>query len=267
MEQVGGYRIDALLAEGGFADVYRATRLSDGLPVALKVMRGDEPAIAQMFDREAIALGLCDHPGLVQLLDAGRLASGARYLVLALVDGQDLGSLLHARGQLSVDEAVGLIADLGPAVAALHARGIIHRDVKAQNIMVRMVEGRLVPTLIDLGLATPAGDEPEDEGFAYGTPNSMSPEQILGGRIDARSDVYALGILLFQLLTGALPFKGPTVHELQDQHLRGPRPRLASHGAGNAALDKVIHRALEPEAERRYPDVERFVAALRRAAR
>jgi serine/threonine-protein kinase len=269
---VGEYRLDGVLGEGGFAVVYRATRLADGAPVAIKLMRDrvrGDAAVAQMFDREATALAGCDHPAVVGLLDAGRLADGTTYLVMELLAGRDLGAELDARGRLGVGEAVELVAALVAAVDALHRRGLVHRDLKAHNVMVRVEDGRLRPTLIDLGLASAAGEDPgnDDEAFAYGTPNSMSAEQLLGGPVDARSDVYALGILLFQVLTGALPFRGRTMLELQEQHLHGRRPCLAAHGVFHPRLDAVIHRALDPDLERRFPDATSLRTAMRAAIR
>jgi hypothetical protein len=269
---LGDYEVDALAFEGGFASIYRGHHRGSGAPVAIKVLRSALAMSVRMierFEQEARALERLHHPGIVVIHELGSLTDGRPYIVMEWIEGRSLAEELAARGPLSPAEALAVMNEVGSAVAAAHAVGVIHRDIKAQNIVSLQQGAWFTVKLIDFGIAKLMA--PEDQNTAFttrtmvGTPRTMAPEQILGRSVDARTDVYALGLLSYQLLTGRLPFDGANAVEIEEMHLFAAPPQVSQAAPVPAALDAVLARALAKEKVDRYPDVPAFLAALAQA--
>jgi serine/threonine-protein kinase len=272
-EVIGGYAIDYLCATGGFADVYRATG-PDGSPVALKILHRHLVARGRLVARflhEAQALARLEHPHIVRVHDLGRLGDGRPYFVMEWLGERTLRDFVRQRGPLSSSEAVSIVADVAAGLGAAHRAGIVHRDLKSKNVMVPEAGEWVQAKLIDFGIAKLT--EPERFGLAgivstttvVGTPTCMAPEQILGHRADARTDIYALGILIYELLTGDPPFCGDSRVELEEMHLSAPPPRVSAVAPVPAALDDVVIRCLEKDPARRYQSADEALAAMRAA--
>jgi tetratricopeptide (TPR) repeat protein len=276
-QRLGGrYRLGAVLGRGGMGTVYRATREDTGDEVAVKVLRHElasAPDARARFEREARAVGRLDHPGCVTVTDFGDDPEGGHYyLVMELAPGEPLSRRL-ARGPLS-PVAAALVADgVLAALAHAHAHGIVHRDLKPENIMVGPLgEHGGVVKILDFGVARLDG-EPEGgrgatlPGLVLGTPHYLSPEQCLGEPGDARSDLYAVGVLLYEMVTGRRPFDAATPRELYAQHIgRDPQPpsQLAPSDIA-PALDVLIMRALAKSPSERFASAEEMRNALHRA--
>jgi eukaryotic-like serine/threonine-protein kinase len=266
---VAGYAVVQLAAEGGFALLYRARDPSDGSVCALKVLRRALTFVGNgvpRFHREIQALHELEHPHVVRVLTHGDLADGRPYLVMEWLGGRDLERHLAETGALGLADVLAIAEPLGAALDAAHALGIVHRDVTARNVMMAPRGDALVPTLIDFGVAHWASRE-RGAGFSsqtmVGSPSSMAPEQILGHEVDARTDVYAFGILLFQMATGSMPFASVDAVELEEMHLVGVPP-LPSHRAPlPAAFDRLVTRCLAKRPEERPPSVGAVVDELR----
>lgn len=228
----GRYELETRIGDGGMAEVFRAYDRVSGNIVAVKQLRSDAgiPDARARFAREVELLASIDHPNCVRLLDAN-LQTETPFAVLELVTGADLRDLM--RYPLPPAQVIVLARQILHGLSALHARKIIHRDLKAENVMLtRDAQGREKAILVDFGAALPIGGDyrgPKVKqtaaGFILGTPTGISPEQLDGAPANERSDLYALGVLMFEMLTRELPFKGdPT--EILRQKIAGPDPRL-----------------------------------------
>jgi eukaryotic-like serine/threonine-protein kinase len=270
-DRVGAWIIGDKLGAGGFGDVYAAEHNSTKHVAALKVLHAHFTASAEMvarFDREVKVLALLRHPNVVQVIDAGFDNAGRPYLCMERLHGKDLGTLLHAKRHFDTEGVRRILDPLCDAIATAHELGIIHRDLKASNVFVCEPDGRVV--LLDFGIAKISdalAPELTASHQSLGTPGCMAPEQIHGQHVDARTDVYALGGLLFQLLTGRLPFQDPSETMTQYLHLHARRPRASSLVAVSPAVDEVIVRAMAIESGQRFADVRTFAAAARNALR
>ncbi len=271
---LGNYVVEALAFEGGFASIYRGHHRVTRAPVAIKVLRSALAMSMRMierFEQEARALERLQHPGIVVVHELGALTDGRPYIVMEWIDGRSLAEELAARGPLSAAEALAVMNEVGSAVAAAHAVGVIHRDIKAQNIVALPQGAWFTVKLIDFGIAKLMA--PEDQHTAFttrtmvGTPRTMAPEQILGRPVDARTDIYALGLLLYQMVSGRLPFDGANVVEIEEMHLFAAPPQVSMLAPVPAALDDVLDRALAKDQDERYPDVGSFLEDLARAVR
>ena len=266
---VGAYLIDQLVAEGGCGAVYQARHMASGERVAIKVLHRQHAADGNMvkrFRREALAVQKIAHPGVVAIREVGALHDGRPYCVMDWLDGQDLAFELAGRGRLSPGEILDVAEQVGASLAAAHACGVVHRDVKAANIMVRRDGDRVRYTLIDFGIAKwAAPGEQATVTFAtvLGTPQAMAPEQIRGEPVDPRTDVYAFGVLLFQLATGRFPFNGADAAEVEEQHLQSPPPRPGAVAPVPAGFDAVVLRAMQKRPADRQPSMVELVGELR----
>ena len=250
--ELAGCRIEEVLGTGGMGVIYRATDLRLGRPVALKLISADgasDPTLRERFEREARLTASIDHPNVIPVYGAGE-EDGHLYLVMRYVPGTDLHALLRREGRLPPARAADIVAQLGEALDAAHAAGLVHRDVKPANVLIA---GSHV-YLSDFGITRVQGAETQitTSGGWVGTVDFMAPEHLRGEPTDARADVYALGCVLYTALTGAPPFRRPTVPATITAHLHEPPPRPSDRPGVPSAFDAVVAGALAKERERRY---------------
>ena len=271
----GRYRITARLGGGAAGSVYRADDLGGGAPVAIKVWNSTvvDMQAAGRFHRETKALRTLEHPNIVSIRDYG-LTEGVPYLAMELLEGTSLETLLVERGALPADVTLTIVTQVLKALAYAHDRQVVHRDLKPDNVfLLRTRDGSIHVKLLDYGLAKflAPQDDPvvgtllTKRGTLVGTPLYMAPEQALGKAIDTRTDVYAVGCVMFEMLTGQPPFMAPNLTELLRAHLSQPVPRLAQAKPGlpaNDALQALIDRALAKQASARFADASAMQRAL-----
>src|SRR5688572_12292087 len=252
------YRIIGLLGRGGMGEVYRADDLRLGQPVALKLLpetlRHDPVRLAQ-FHNEVRTARQVSHPNVCRVYDIGE-ADGLLYLSMEYVDGEDLASSLRRIGRFPEDKAADIARQLCAGVAAAHQRGVVHRDLKPANVMLDG-DGRV--RIMDFGLA--AAGRVED--VRAGTPAYMAPEQLLGREVTQRSDIFALGLVIYELFTGRRAYTATSIGELVNQHeARSFAPPSEVVSAIDAAIDHIIQRCLEPDPDRRPASALSVAAAL-----
>ncbi|MCW2606440.1 MAG: pknA, partial [Frankiales bacterium] len=220
----GRYRLDSQLARGGTAEVWRATDLVLERPVALKLLRaGSDEQSRERFRAGARHAGALQHPGIAAVHDFGESADGvSAWIVMELVEGEPLSAVLAREGALPLDRALDVVAQAADALQAAHALGVVHRDVKPGNLMVRP-DG--VVKVTDFGIARLAAGE-QTTGVVVGTAAYLSPEQAGGRPVSPASDVYALGVVAYECLAGRRPFDGRTPADVARQHLHDAPPSL-----------------------------------------
>ena len=302
-ERIGRYQILERIAAGGMGEVFKGIQEQPvRRVVAIKIIRGElaSESITARFAFESQILARMSHPNVAQIFDAGTTETGQPYFVMEFVEGEPITSHCD-RLRLTLRERVALFQDVCRGLEHAHQKGVIHRDIKPSNVLVTTTTGRFIPKIIDFGIAKAVADERADAGMfatvgeALGTPAYMSPEQAAQtqGDIDTRTDIYSLGVLLYELLTGKLPFDVKQYAGLlalcqaivnQDP----PRPsecllaheseieaiaaaRMTDRGALlrtlRGDLDWIVTKALEKERERRYPSTSEFAADLERSTR
>lgn len=267
---VGGFRIESFLARGAMAEVYRAREIGGEQSVALKLL---DPTLAsderfrQRFMRESELAAALDHPNIVATLASGEDA-GRLYLALDLIDGSDLRDILRHEGRIEPERAVALIEQVAEALDAAHDAGLIHRDVKTGNILVRADDDRDHAYICDFGLArhvSSVGSLTGERGFV-GTIDYVPPEQIENGKVDARADVYSLGCVLYECLTGVRPFERDSELAVIFAHLNEPPPKATDlRPELPAAFDEVAATALAKNPDDRYSTCGELAAAGRAA--
>jgi eukaryotic-like serine/threonine-protein kinase len=279
----GRYRLIGRIGRGGMGSIYEAEHTSTGKRFALKTLLpgldriGD---IARRFEREARASSVLNHPNVISVTDFGALEDGSLYLAMELVRGRPLGDLLD-EGGVAQDRAFTIGRQVIEALGHAHAHGVIHRDLKPDNVMVldagESAEERDRVKLLDFGIAKVVGDAAEQvggdkltqAGVAFGTPDYMAPEQALGEAVDARADLYAMGVILFELFAGRKPFVNEDKIGVLRMQVSVPPPRLAEAAPGRwfaPALEGVIAKALEKRRGDRYANAEEMLAAFDAAA-
>jgi ABC-type transport system substrate-binding protein/DNA-binding beta-propeller fold protein YncE len=264
---IGPYRIEELLGRGGMGVVYRATDLRLGRPVALKLLSPELSGDARFrarFERESHLAASIDHAGIIPVYEAGE-TDGLLYIAMRYVDGSDLAQLLRREGPLEPTRAIQLVGQLAEALDAAHARGLIHRDVKPSNVLVTREGPREHVYLADFGLTrTNSPDSVTASGQLMGTVSYMAPEVIRGEQPDSSADVYALGCVLFECLTGEVPFSGSNEAAVIYGHLETPPPSAHDRAARlPVALDPMITRALAKDPPERYDSGAAMMAAAR----
>jgi serine/threonine-protein kinase len=264
----GRYRAEKRLGAGGMAQVWCAEDEVLGRRVALKLMDGrfaEDPAYRERFRREAQAAAGMQHPNIVGVYDRSEW-DGTPYIAMELVDGKTLKELVVERGPLPADIAVGLTEQILGALGYAHKRGIVHRDIKPQNVIIDR-DGQA--KVADFGIAR-AGDTSEmtQTGAIVGTMQYLSPEQAEGHPVDRRADLYSVGIVLYELLTGRVPFEGEAPIAIAIKQINElPVPPGQLRPGLSPALEAVVLRALEKDPARRYQSAEEFIAALEAARR
>jgi serine/threonine-protein kinase len=254
----GKYRFDEKLGAGGMGTVYRGTRLLIGDQVAIKILNTSQHSTAQSlerFRREAIAAARLKHPNAVQIYDFGQTPDGLLYLIMELAEGESLRSVIKKRGALDLKTASEILGQICSALDEAHQQNIIHRDIKPDNIIVKMNASGIKVKVLDFGIARLndlTGEMSLTQGGVIGTPHYMSPEQCLGEPLDRRSDIYSLGIVLFEMLSGTVPFEAPTLREIINKQITQAPPLLRTKtSAVTAAIESVVTMALEKDREAR----------------
>ncbi len=263
-EQLDHYLIEALVARSGMASIFRAKDLNTGRDVAIKLPHPEmesDTIFYERFQREETIGEKLDHPGIVKVFtDADR---SRLYMVQEWVEGRLLRKLMHEEKKLPPERAVRIALEICGALAYIHSQGVVHRDLKPENIMVDADDHI---KLIDFGIA--GSDAARRITFAklsntLGTPDYISPEQVKGKRGDARSDLYALGVMLYEMLTGEAPFRGPNAFAIMnDRLLNNPVPPRELNPEISPELQEIIYRALEREPRNRYPNAREFARDL-----
>ena len=266
---IPGHQLDRLIGEGGFGQVWRARRDSDGTVVAIKVLHLElvrSVDALTRFQRELDAVERLDHPNVVRGLGHGTLPDGRPYLVLEYIEGPSLREVLHERGALPPAEMLTIVEPLCDALQVAHEAGLIHRDVKASNVILARRGGAVRPVLLDFGLVKlvdEVGPGLTSSRSMLGTPAAMAPEQMRGQPVDPRTDIYALGLLAYHVLTGQPAFGGAPGVVQSYLQVHGPRPRPSAKVDIDPAIDDPIARALAPEPGARFATARGFAEALR----
>ena len=266
---IGEYVVEEPIGSGGMGEVYRALDERLGRRVALKVLLrrlADDAGFRERLLRESRLAASLDHPNVVPVYEAGE-ADGRLFIAMRYVDGTDLKALLRREGALEPARAIALATQIAAALDAAHALGLVHRDVKPSNVLIDQQGGREHVYLADFGLTQSASDREPAEGSLMGSVDYVAPEQIRGDEVDARADVYALGCLLFEALTGTVPFTGVSEVAVVYAHLDEEPPAASGRRPGlPAAVDDVLRRAMAKERDDRQPTatglVEGAAAAL-----
>lgn len=290
----GRYRIERFVAKGGMGAVFSGRHVVLQTDIAIKIVHIDDRYSTEArFLREARLACSVRHPNLVQIMDCGLLSDGRGYLVMEFLRGQTLASSLSA-GPMDALRTCQIGAQIARGLTAIHDRGIVHCDMKPRNVLlVRQDDAADCVKIIDFGIAKSfSTQDPEEEslssrhdsesrhkksgprtttvtqsatGFVAGTPHYMSPEQCQGRRLDGRSDMYSLGCMLYEMLTGSVPFQGSDVTQILDAHLTAPVPSIRSHGPLNAseALEGLIYRMLAKDPALRLGSMHEVERLLR----
>jgi serine/threonine-protein kinase len=260
---LGGYRLDDVLGRGGMSVVYVAEHVRLGRKVALKLLSpalGADDTFRRRFQDEARRAAAIDHPGIVPVYDAGD-EDGQLYIAMRLVEGCDLGDLVEREGQLDLPLTLSILAQAAGALDAAHAHALVHRDVKPGNILLETASGRAFVTDFGIAKHTSAGGATRT-GFFIGTVDYAAPEQIEGREVDGRTDVYALGCVLFECLTGTAPYERDSEVAVMHAHLTQPPPTLSTVRPDvPPALDLVIAKALAKSPDDRYTSCGELIAA------
>jgi serine/threonine protein kinase len=265
VRSIGRYRIEALLGTGAMGEVYRAHDPAIDRLVAIKVVRPELVAgsggeqLLERFRREARAAGRRFHPNIVAIWDFGD-DNGTPFLVMELVEGQSLDQLIKSSGTLPPVRSVSIITQVLSALGFAHTNGIVHRDIKPSNVMV--LPGDQVK-VADFGIARLEASEFTIVGDLLGTPAYMAPEQLSGGPIDHRTDLFATGVILFEMLTGVKPFRGKSITEIISfMEKRGPEDIRALNPAVPEAMKRVIAKSVAFDPAERYADAAAFSKAV-----
>src|SRR5882672_9072942 len=273
----GRYQLESRLGQGGMGVVFRARHIFLKTPHAIKIILpdlvGNDPMLATRFRQEALAAAAIRHQNIIAVTDFGMVRGTMPFLVMEFIKGKSLQEILAEEGAMSPARALELISAVANGVGAAHRQNIVHRDLKPLNIMLQdgvpVAEGLKI---LDFGLAKiKSGDllgsfiQAKTSGL-MGSPFYMAPEQWSDDEPDARADIYSLGIILYQMLSGDVPFKGSSIPSIMKKHLTLPPPSFRSSGVDvSPRLEAVVRHALEKEISARTPTVEIFVRELREA--
>ncbi|MBN2193834.1 MAG: serine/threonine protein kinase [Polyangiaceae bacterium] len=267
-QSIGPYRVACRIGAGSMGQVYKGVHPAIGSRVAIKVLSGDwgrQQSMVERFFSEARAVNVIRHEGIVNVLDLAWLPDGRPYIVMEYLDGQPLSGVIRKRGALPLGALVMLVAEVLDALTAAHAQGIIHRDLKPDNIYVTQ-GGRA--KVLDFGIAKlrpelASGSDMTATGSILGTPQYMSPEQALGRTVDARSDLYSVGVILFEGAAGRLPFVGSSLFDVLKQQIEAAPPSVKSFRPDTPPLfDEIVQRVLEKDPARRFGSAAELSAAL-----
>lgn len=262
--QLDHYRIDELIARSGMASIFRAIDLNDGKQVGIKLPHPEMECDPMLFDRfkREIEIGVkLNHPGVMKVFDGEKRSRV--YMVMEWVEGKLLRRMMGPQHKLPVDRAVYLTVQILHALDYIHANGVVHRDLKPENIMVDADDHI---KLIDFGIAGNEGSRRltfAKLSNVMGTPDYISPEQVKGKRGDGRADLYAIGVMLYEMLTGKMPFEGPNQLAIMNERLlNNPIPPREVDPSITPELQEIIYRAMERDPAKRYPTAREFIHDL-----
>ncbi|MFN0249740.1 MAG: protein kinase domain-containing protein [Kofleriaceae bacterium] len=269
----GRYRIDAILGSGGMGRVYRGEHTGIGKRVAIKVLHADlsrNREAAQRFQREAIASGRLDHPNIVGVSDFGIVEQGPCYLVMEVLEGEPLGARLEREKRLPWQEAVAILRGVLAGLAHAHDRGVVHRDIKPDNVFLANKDGETIVKILDFGIAKLYAGSPDDPastraGLTVGTPAYLSPEQAVGGEIKPASDLYSATILLFEMITGRAPFEDKDPLAMLGAHVSRTPPTIAEIAPELGvpqSLETVIQKGLVKAQDERIGSATDYIGLL-----
>jgi serine/threonine protein kinase len=268
----GRYEILRMLGEGGTARVFKALDVRSGKHVAVKVIEGPQAKTAiwaQRLLREVELLQSIRHPNVVEVLGGGRREDGTPYLVMEYLEGETLGQLMRRVSRVGVEAALVIGAEIAAGLTASHALGVIHRDIKPDNIFLVEDMGQVRRAKVfDFGFARLQGGEGlTAKGFIVGTPEYMAPEQTLHDPTGQRTDIYGLGVVMYRMITGVLPFEGDPPTLLAQHLFATPRPPSAHDASVPRDVDAVVMTALRKLPRNRYPSMQDFFEDIERAMR
>ncbi len=267
------YRLVGLLGTGGMGEVYEAQHVYLGRKVAVKLLRPEltaNPEAVQRFHREAQAASNIGHDCIVEILDFGKLDDGTNYLVMEYLEGTPLSDIT-VQGPVDPLRGLDIMIQMCDGLAAAHRSGIIHRDMKPENVfLVHDSHGRERVKILDFGIAKVTDNESDQHltktGAIFGTPHYMSPEQAKGEPLDQRSDIYSVGVIMYELFTGTVPFKGESFMGVLTQHITSaPPPPSQIRSDIPPVIEEIILRAIAKEPENRFQSMEEFIEALENA--
>ena len=265
----GRYRVEKSIGEGGMGVVYLITHAVLGKRMALKVLRGEmakDAEVVQRFMQEAQSATSIGHPNIIDISDFGRLPDGSVYFVMEILDGDSLSKMISRGGSIPMSTAIHVVRQIASALEAAHTRNIVHRDLKPDNIYcVKQGQDEHFVKVLDFGIAKVGGANSKltRTGMIFGTPHYMSPEQAAGQSVDARTDIYALGVIMYEMFTGKVPFDGETFMGILSKHMfQEPIPPSAIKGQSLGAIEDVILKALAKKQEDRYQSMGELVRDL-----
>lgn len=279
----GRYRVVSRIGEGGMGTVYAARHEAIEKKIALKVLHKEysaNPEVVDRFKQEAISASRIKHNNVIDIFDFGQLEDGSCFIAMEFLEGQDLGDALQGVGAFSPEPAIRIILQVCGALSAAHARGVIHRDMKPENIFLQTTaEGDHLVKIVDFGIAQLRSDEAAESaaaprqrrltktGMIFGTPEYMAPEQARGRNVDQRSDVYSTGVILYELLSGGVPFTGESFLDVLNKHCLEPVPPIAELNP-DARLSQevidVVQTALAKDPSGRFASMKDLATALLR---
>lgn len=273
----GQFQILQKIGSGGMGSVYKAAQPEMNRMVAVKILHpklANRKDLVSRFRREARAMSHLTHPNTVKVLLYGELDDGSLYIVMEYLEGRNLNQSVRKEGPMATERAVPIMIQVCGALQEAHSQGIVHRDLKPENIFLSTNGGlRDFPKVLDFGLAKvterelrPGSVMLTQEGMVFGTPEFMSPEQAQGKTLDARSDIYSLAVILYEMLTGKLPFEARTPMEYIQHHITKPPIHLDVRVPGKSfppGLGDVLAKALEKRPEDRYTTAADFAEALK----
>ncbi|HEY4238852.1 MAG TPA: serine/threonine-protein kinase [Kofleriaceae bacterium] len=269
----GRYRIDGVLGTGGMGRVYRGEHTGIGRAVAIKVLHADlakNREAAARFQREALASGRLDHANIVGVSDVGVLDDGSCYLVMEVLEGESLGDRISRDKRIGWREALDILRGVLAGLRHAHDRGVVHRDIKPDNVYLARKDGASVVKILDFGIAKLYAGSPDDPastraGLTVGTPAYLSPEQAVGGEITPASDIYSATVVLYEMISGRAPFEDKDPLAMLGAHVSRPVPPLAEIAAGvevPAALEDIMSRGLAKTPSQRISSAVEYLALL-----
>src|SRR5262245_33042044 len=268
-DTIAGYEIEELVGRGGMGEIYRARDPRLERRVALKLLAerfSEDAAFRERLLRESRIAASLDHPNVVPVYEAGETDDDRLFIAMRFVDGSDLEALLRSEGPLEPARAVAIAAQMADALDAAHGRGLVHRDVKPSNVLLDRQDRREHVYLADFGLTQSVSDRGPTDGHLVGPVDYVAPEQGRGDEVDGRADVYGLGCVLFQALTGSVPFSGVSDVAVIYAHLEAPPPRASERREElPEALDDVLERAMAKDPAERQPTCRELVEEVRAA--
>ena len=267
----GRYRLSKLLGEGGMGAVYAAEHINITKTVAVKLLHPEissNPEAVARFKQEAQSASSIGHPNIIGIDDFFTMEDGRVCLIMEFLKGESLADRMQLPGGLALESAVDLMLQVCAGLAAAHEKGIIHRDMKPENVFIAMPQGREIVKILDFGIAKVTGNQDNSltkTGTVFGTPHYMSPEQALGHKVDARADIYSVGVMLFEIFTGQVPFQSESFMGVLSQHITKPTPAPSSMTPGRPVppmMEDIILTAMAKEVDKRFSTMNALAGAL-----